>query len=116
MPLKCPTCFALHAPAPSCPACGVVYTAKNKVGHLTGELVALAKGSPVSRSDKQQAWGELRAIASERGYKDGWTAHQFKARFGLWPRGLRDVELPPTLAMRNFVRSRQIAYSRGVRT
>ena len=112
-PVKCPKCFAVHEPRPSCPSCGYVYPNFSNVIHEAGELHALAGGSAASRNEKQEIWSQLRHIVQERGYKDGWAAHKFKERFGVWPRGLLDVESPPTQALLNWIRSRQIAYSKA---
>jgi superfamily II DNA or RNA helicase len=112
--VKCPKCFSVHKPAPVCPNCGFAYPKKSNVVHEAGELVALA-GSGASKGDKQDVYSQLLHIVTERGYKDGWAAHKFKERFGVWPRGLEDVPKPPTQPILNWIRSRQIAYSKSVK-
>jgi len=112
-PIKCPQCFAVHAPAPMCPHCGFVHPKRSDVVHEAGELIALAKGPTATKEEKQEVYAQLRHIAIDRGYKEGWAAHKFKERFGIWPRGLDDIEKPPTQLLMNWVRSRQIAYAKA---
>lgn len=114
-PVKCRQCFAIHAPAPSCPHCGFVHPKQSNVVHEAGELLALAREVRASSEDKQDVYAQLRHIAVARGYKEGWAAHKFRERFGVWPRGLEDVEKPPTQALMNWVRSRQIAYAKATK-
>lgn len=114
-PIKCPTCSALHPPAPSCPACGFIYPRHSNVVLEAGELVALSGGKTASKDEKQDIWAQLRHIAVERGYKEGWAKWKYKERFGIWPRGLDDIEKPPTQLLMNWVRSRQIAFSKAKR-
>ena len=65
--------------------------------------------------DRRIFFAELRGIARERGYKSGWAAHQFKARFGVFPP--RDWNywsaLEPSLSTRRWVKSRQIAWAKS---
>lgn len=112
-PLKCPKCFSVHAPAPSCPTCGYVYPRRSNVEHEAGELVALTGGASATREDKQATWSQLRYIAKERNYKDGWCSHKYRERFGVWPVGLMDIEAVPTQALKKWLLSRQIAWARS---
>jgi DNA repair protein RadD len=66
--------------------------------------------------EKANFYGELRSIAKERGYSSGWTAHKHKERFGNWPNDWRiktAAARPPSLATRNWVKSRAIAWAKG---
>lgn len=109
--IKCPKCFAVHMPAPCCPSCGFSLPKQSRVIHEAGELVALT--GDASKGDKQDVYSQLLHIVTERGYKEGWAAHKFKERFGVWPRGLEDVPKAPTSTLLNWIRSRQIAYSKS---
>ena len=114
-PMKCPQCHAVHAPAPACPVCGFIHPKFSNVIHEEGELKAIAKGPAASTDEKQDVYAQLRHIALERGYKEGWAAHKYKERFGVWPRGLQDIEKPPSQLLLNWIRSRQIAYAKAKR-
>jgi hypothetical protein len=55
----------------------------------------------------------LTHIGSARGYKPGWAAHKYREKFGTWP-AIRNISpLPPSLEVRSWVRSRDIAYAKG---
>ena len=49
----------------------------------------------------------------EKGYKEGWAANQYRNKFSTWPDGLRKVAKQPSLSVRSYVRSRQIAYAKA---
>lgn len=51
---QCPKCYAMHAPAPSCPHCGEVYDTKRMIQQVAGELVPL-NASAIVRAD---AWAQ----------------------------------------------------------
>jgi hypothetical protein len=49
----------------------------------------------------------------ERGYKEGWAANQYRNKFSTWPNGLKKVAKQPSLAVRSYIRSRQIAFAKA---
>jgi hypothetical protein len=56
----------------------------------------------------------LASIASERGYKPGWVAINYKTKFGDWPPYGQSAELiVPSPEVRSWVRSKLIAYAKG---
>lgn len=112
-PMKCPQCHMVHAPAPTCLYCGHVYSVESGIQHQAGELIALPSGSTATKDDKQDVYSQLLFIVKDRGYKEGWAAHKYKERFGVWPRGLSESEKEPTQQLLNWIRSRQIAYSKA---
>jgi DNA repair protein RadD len=57
---------------------------------------------------------ELAWIAQDRGYKPGWASFKYKEKFGEWPRSKFAVPRTPSPATRSWVRSRQIAYAKGI--
>ena len=112
-PQKCPKCFAVHDPAPACPSCGHIYPQKMGIAHEDGELITLDGGSSTPRVERQDFYSQVLAVAREHEYKDGWAAHKYKEKFGVWPRGLEDVTTEPTQKVLSWLRSRQIAYARS---
>lgn len=111
-PMKCAKCSHVHDPLPKCPACGYVYPQrKNKVVHETGELSEI--GGKAKLENKQEVYSQLLAIARARGYNDGWTAHKYKARFGVWPRGMIDAEIAPSEHIVRWVRKQQASFSKS---
>ena len=112
-PTKCEKCFHVHPPAPACPDCGYIYPVVNRILHEAGDLKALSDGDSVTRDDKQDLWSQLLYVVRDRNYKPGFASWKYKERFGVFPRGLIDVEKPPTQALLNWLRSRQIAFSKS---
>lgn len=113
---KCPQCGALWTgKGDTCAACGFVRPFVNKVETVDGVMEELGaaheKGVPVQ---VKQAWySQLLAIQESRGYSSGWTAHKYKEKFGVWPRGLSDVPQPPSSEVLKWEKSRRIAWARG---
>jgi superfamily II DNA or RNA helicase len=122
LPRLCDECKAvIPRGARCCPVCGAVREAKSEVIHLDGELVELGSSARPSYAptvaDMAAFYGELRWIARERGYQDGWIGHKFRERFGLWPNDWRVSNAeprPPSLKTKQWVRSRQIAYAKAI--
>lgn len=111
-PMKCPQCAHVHAPFPACPACGFEYPKKAVPEHVAGELVELNNTASATRDEKQQFWSELLWVVKDRGYKEGWAAHKYKERFGVWPRGLVDSGVEPSQKTMNWILSKQIAWAK----
>jgi DNA repair protein RadD len=92
---QCKKCFALHAPAPKCPACGFVYPKvagadgrkieqrEGELSEITGERLELLRQTPVrSLLKTAQSDADLREIAKAKGYKPGWVWHIKQERAG----------------------------------
>jgi DNA repair protein RadD len=109
-PMKCPKCAAVHAPRPMCVSCGYEYPRRNKIHHLDGELHEFAGGG--KSSDRRDLHAQLLWIARERGYAEGWAARTVRDRTGQWPSGTPEP-MEPTPAVRNYVRSRMIAWAKS---
>jgi hypothetical protein len=118
LPKLCDECKAVvPRVAKSCPYCGAQIRAKTDVESIDGELVELgsrASGQrPLPEPDKRIFFRELLALRKPH-YKNGWAAAQFRNRFGHWPPLNYDQFAPavPSLATRNWLRSRQIAFAK----
>ena len=122
LPRLCQDCQAvLPHSARVCPECGKIREVRTEIEHRDGDLVELG-ARPTKRNaarlfaEQEEFHGELRWIASVRGYAPGWAAHKFKERFGLWPNDWQ-VRLAtprePTLKTKNWLRSRQIAFAKA---
>lgn len=91
---QCPTCYAVHAPAMECPACGHSYRkdegAAERAGpeQVDGELAEVTlppelarwKAGPLKDVIRNATNAELADIAKARGYKSGWVRHQLQWR------------------------------------
>jgi superfamily II DNA or RNA helicase len=117
-PKECPECKAVKEPGVvECPECGFIpKTFENVENDTTVKLEQVEKKA--NKESKQRFYSELLGWQRERllqGRKasDGYIAHLYKARFGVWPKGLEKYVMGCTPKTRNFIRSRQIAYAKG---
>jgi DNA repair protein RadD len=49
-------------------------------------------------------------VQRDRGYKQGYAAAKYRARYGIWPRGLVDAPMPPDGTFLNWLKSQEIAF------
>ena len=85
---QCPTCYSVHAPAPSCPACGHVYTPEERqIKQVDGELAEVTEAQRETLRQrrrlevgKARTQDEFERIAAERGYSAGWVHKMMEIR------------------------------------
>lgn len=113
---KCPSCGHLW-PTNSdiCTNCGHVRQRRNHVDAVAGELIELTGTRQSIRDEKQTFYSELLYIALERNYARGWASHKYKEKFGVWPKGLTEIGLPPTVKTLNWIKSRNIAWAKRIK-
>lgn len=110
---KCPVCSTLWTfKGDICGECGHVRKRMVTVENVAGEMFELNTGTN-PRQERQHFYSELLHFAKMKGYKEGWSAHKYKEKFGLFPRGLDKTTRPTSLATANWIRSRMIAFSKG---
>jgi len=115
-PKACPSCkYVRPAGVHVCPSCGFAPTRQSDVEVADGELVRIDRKTkkPATPDRKQHVYSQLLHVASARGYRPGWAANQYRAMFGVWPRGLRDVEAAPTGELLGWLKSQQIRFAKG---
>ena len=97
-----------------CPACGFAPQRQSNIEARNGELVQL-RGQPAkhTRQMKQKFWSGLLWYCESRGYKRGWASNQYREKFGVWPRELHDISMPPDATCRGWVTARAIAYRKS---
>lgn len=88
-------------------------------GVLDADLQRLDRSGSHSNDCSQEMRRDFHAMllyyARDRGYKPGWAAHKFKEKFGSWPpRHSTPEPIEPTAEVRAWIRSRQIAYAKGM--
>ena len=111
---KCPMCHALWpANSDTCSSCGHVRRRRNEVSAVAGELHELVKTGKNPREDKQVFYSELLYIARERSYNQHWASHKYREKFGVWPKGLSQDPIPPTLKTANWIKHKNIAWAKG---
>ena len=57
-------------------------------------LEKIKKTTNKEYTTKQKAeWlGQLEVYADQRGYKNGWTAHKYRSKFGVWPNKITAIK------------------------
>jgi DNA repair protein RadD len=120
LPKLCPECKAvLGYKARECSACGAKIIAVSTVHEAEGYLVELGARKSGARAasldDKEAFYRELKWVQTHKGHRSGWCWHQYQARFK-GERPPKRFELltarEPSLATRNWLKSRAIAFAK----
>lgn len=117
-PSECPACHYVKAPGVrGCPSCGHVHHSVSKVETKEGELVDLAKDNRVtSWADKLRFMAQVKAYAKLHNRAEGWVAHTYKAKFGVWPndRRLKGCVAAPSVSpeVASWIKSRDIRHAK----
>lgn len=96
LPRCCPKCaFVIPPKVRSCPSCGAETVRQSDVVHREGELVELDGKREMKVAEKRNRsddWhtkisfmAQVKAYARDRRKSDGWCAHKYKDRYGVWP-------------------------------
>jgi len=115
-PKPCPSCkYVRPAGVHACPSCGFAPTRQSDVEVADGELVRLDRKTkkPATPDRKQHVYSQLLQVCRAKGYRPGWAANQYRAMFGVWPRGLREVEAAPTGELLGWLKSQRIRFAKG---
>ena len=124
LPKECPQCTAmLPRGLKVCPNCGHEFKVVSGLIERNGELVEVSAGERPKKgakriytmAEKQVFFSGLLFMASGRGYKPGWAANQYKSKFGVWPNSLSSAMCEPSLDVKMWVKSRQIAFAMSKR-
>jgi superfamily II DNA or RNA helicase len=122
LPKPCPRCDCLKPRVQrKCPNCGfeMVPTISDYI-EREGDLVEITKNQlkrwpriEATMAEKAAFFAGLKYICLERGYKSGWAANKYRSKFGVWPdHRISGVSpSPPPMAVRQWVRSTQIAWA-----
>ncbi len=115
VPKECPSChFLKPAGVHKCPDCGFEPVRRQSVETVDGDLVQLSgKARTFTQVEKQRFWSGLLWYVENRGKSDGWAAHKYKDRFGVWPRGLRAIAMEPDQLCRNWVKAAAIKWAKA---
>jgi DNA repair protein RadD len=118
--LECTQCGALRLAGEPCGHCGFLpQRPPRAISFEDGDLAEIGRDRRTTPNiydpELRNRWhGMLVHIATERGYKPGWTAYKYKEKFNAWPPwGARPEPIEPTPEVRSWVRSRQIAYAKS---
>ncbi|MBP9805665.1 MAG: DEAD/DEAH box helicase [Candidatus Accumulibacter sp.] len=116
-PVKCPSCRALHRPAPFCPVCGHEYPKRAAVQHVPGTLKELIAGGH-HRELTRNLWPQVMAYCLER--REGDAARRqalaiYRDMTGDWPRAKWENTQPAddiSAEVRNRIRAQQIGFAK----
>lgn len=117
-PKKCEKCHALIPPGKAiCPRCGERIKQISGVESRDGDLILFSGGKQPKApkpavDEKQSFYSQALGFAFERSYADGWAAHAYRAKFGVWPKGLQKISAFPSRKFRQFERERRREYMR----
>lgn len=82
-------CYATFKTGPrECPYCGLpLQVEKRDIAVIEGELKEVTKTAAASPEEQEmrEFFDRQREISERKGYKQGWLAMSFKARFNRWP-------------------------------
>jgi len=112
---KCPSCKALWVhKTEECAECG--YLRKRKqFASLAGEMHEIGMNGRQAIEEKQTFYSELLYIANSKRYSPNWASHKYREKFGVWPRKLATMPKEPSIKTLNWVKHRNIAYSKSNR-
>jgi len=96
-PITCEMCSSVFT-GPRCPTCGYeVRDYGKRIRAIRAELQEIRTGKErePSQREKERWYGMLEYHRRSRTKvpKPGWTAHKYREKFGVWPRGMDDVPL-----------------------
>ena len=110
---KCPACSSLWIwNSNVCGFCGHEKRLKQVIA-VAGELHELGMTNRQALAENQNFYSELLYYAKSRDYKDGWAAFKYKEKYGYWPNGLQKTTRPTSVTTANFIKSRNIAWSKA---
>lgn len=120
-PVKCPTCFQLHNPMPTCPACGHVYKKSRVVEQVAGTLAEMKGGkaakAPLTPEAKREFYAQLRQVAADTGKGESWVLANYKEKFKEWPAPGTKGTPPstPSEELLGWLHHKRIAFARGMK-
>ncbi len=110
LPKPCPACFFMKPPGVhKCPRCGFEHRPP-PVEHKPGDLQKLVR---YTTAEKQNWYSQLLHIADAKGHKDGWVAHKYREKFGVWPKSLTRIKVAPTTEVTNYLKHLAIKWAKG---
>lgn len=120
-PIECRQCHRVFRPAKICPGCGhdmsgiasKAIEAHQADLHEIDRKTRAAAPKKYTMDDKQRWWSGFLFLAQQRGKSISLARALYRARFGVWPRGLIDRPLPPSLEVASWEHSRRIRWAKS---
>lgn len=118
--MTCKACGNIYRPAPACPNCGAQSARKAKpVEVIDADLTELDRNKrrqnrEWTREQKEQFYAELLGYSKQKRYAQGWAAHKYRAKFGVWPNAHSGTgPREPGAEALAWIRHIQIRYAKG---
>lgn len=118
-PKKCAKCAYLKpAGTHACPSCGFAPEKQSEIEPVDGELTEMSKrqaklNRELTPDQKAEFYGGLVSYGRSKGYKPGWSANQYREKFGVWPNKFKNAPaVEPNHAVIGWIRHQQIRYAK----
>ncbi len=113
--VKCRACHQVFMGVSVCPDCGTpVKSFGKKIITVEAELEEIGAKQKNSMADKAQWYGMFRYHCHQKGFAEGWIAHKYRAKFGVWPVGLKyTAPIEPTGEFYNYMRFLNIKWAKS---
>jgi hypothetical protein len=103
---------------PVCTTCGFeVKHYGKKIAAIEAELEEITKGKErkqATMEDKRRFYRMLEYHRREKGYAPGWSAHKFREKFGVWPKGFKgESPIEPDFEFSNYMRHLRIKWAKS---
>jgi DNA repair protein RadD len=116
-PRKCPKCFQVVPPTKrACPNCGERVEHQHNVRMIDGRLVEIGSNYKANEKERQMWYSGFLWLAKKRNLSNGWAAHRFREKFGVWPDGLRVQARKPSEAIIDADKKQYAAYRERAKT
>jgi superfamily II DNA or RNA helicase len=93
--------------------CGYMVPIREQIITDGSMLSKLEKSIKYTHSEKSSWYSNLLRYSRHKGYSDGWAAHQYRSKFGVWPRSLQiDLAKPMLKEVEGWIVHQQIRYSK----
>lgn len=127
-PINCLKCGRVYTGQLKCPACGTVPEVKRygqDVEYIDGVLGEIVYKDGVGKKtkkpekkaptmeEKQAFYSQLVAHCQVKGYSDGWTAHKYREKFGVFPRSMEHKPAKITEPVAAWIKSQNIRNAKG---
>jgi len=116
LPKPCPKCqFMKPAKVQVCPMCGFKAQHIKDVEFEQGDLIKIQrkKNRELSKQEKQEFYSGLLAYCKKTGKRDGWAAHKYRERLGVWPNAMKKEAGQITPQVQRYIQHINIAYSKA---
>jgi superfamily II DNA or RNA helicase len=109
---KCPVCSHLWPiGSDTCYHCGHTRERLSKVAEVAGEMEEL-KGA-MTRENKQDFWSMCQYKIKYGGWSDKRALAAYKNQFGVWPKALHTIPMPPDVKFEKSAKAAMIRYLKG---